>query len=487
MRITNKMMTNNVMNSINRNKNKLNDLESQYTSGKKIQKPSDDPIIAVRALKLRSNISELEQYKEKNIPDAMSWMEVSESAIDNINELIKKMNEYCVQAANDTLSVSARSSITDNLAQLKAQIYQECNANYAGRYVFSGFKTNSSLTFENGSQDLKYTITQTFEGSDIEKIQKVTGAYKVEDFKTSSTREDFKESPVLNEDVYRIKLAYDNLDEEDVVVNTPVGNRTVRYMTSTDEGAYEAGDGEIIVIRDTGELIMNNNTYSELRDYGKDEIKIEYQKTVFKSGDVKPEHYFDCTSVNQFGEVKNYEKAQQDIFYEVNFSQSMKVNTQLSSYLGNEVAREIDELISVVQDVENVEKKMVEVDKMLTDPNLTTAQTQALEAMKEQLSTEFVLKSSIMTAHFEKGIENTNKYQTNLNIALADLGSRYQRLELTQSRLGEQSDDFTELLSTNEDVDLVETYVNLSSAESIYTASLSAASKIAKNSLLDFI
>lgn len=487
MRITNKMMTNNVMSNINKNKNKVNDLENKYTTGKKIQKPSDDPIIAVRALKLRSNISELEQYKEKNIPDAMSWMEVSESAIDNINELIKKMNDYCIQGANDTLSVSARSSITDNLAQLKSQIYQECNANYAGRYVFSGFKTNSSLTFENGSSDLEYTINQTFGGSDVEKIQKVIGVYEVEDFRTSSTREDFKESPYLNEDVYRIKLAYDNLDEKDVIVDTPDGQRGVKYMISTDEGAYNPQDGEIIVLRDTGELIMNNNTYSGMRDYKADEIRIEYQKTVFKTGDVKPEHYFDCKSVDRYGEVKNYDKAQQDIFYEVNFSQSMKVNTQLSNYLGNEVAREIDELITVVQDVENVQKKMEEVEKLLTDPNLNATQTQALEAMKEQLSTEFVLKSSIMTEHFEKGIEHTNEYQTSLNIALADLGSRYQRLELTQSRLGEQADDFTELLSTNEDVDLVETYVNLSSAESIYTASLSAASKIAKNSLLDFI
>ncbi|MBQ3061713.1 MAG: flagellar hook-associated protein FlgL [Lachnospiraceae bacterium] len=487
MRITNKMMTNNVMNSINRNKNKLNDLESQYTSGKKIQKPSDDPIIAVRALKLRSNISELEQYKEKNIPDAMSWMEVSESAINNINELIKKMNDYCVQGANDTLSVSARSSITDNLAQLKAQIYQECNANYAGRYVFSGFKTNSSLTFENGSQDIKYNITQTFAGADIEKIQKVIGEYKIEDFKTSSTREDFKESPLLNEDVYRIKLAYDNLDEVEVSVDTQPYMHDIKYMKSTDEGAYEPKNGEMIVIRDTGEIIMNNDTYAKIRDFKEDEIKIDYQKTVFKTGDVKPEHYFNCTSTNQYGDVKNYEKATQDIFYEVNFSQSMKVNTQLSHYLGNEVAREIDELITVVQDVENVEKKMEEVEKLLADPNLTATQTKALEAMKEQLSTEFVLKSSIMTGHFEKGIEHTNDYQTSLNIALADLGSRYQRLELTQSRLGEQADDFTELLSTNEDVDLVETYVNLSSAESIYTASLNAASKIAKNSLLDFI
>ena len=61
MRITNKMMTNNVLHNINNNKNLLSTLENQYSTGKKIQKPSDDPIIAVRALKLRTNLSELNQ------------------------------------------------------------------------------------------------------------------------------------------------------------------------------------------------------------------------------------------------------------------------------------------------------------------------------------------------------------------------------------------------------------------------------------------
>jgi len=61
MRITNKMMTNNMMSNINKNKNLLSKLDEQYSTGKKIQRPPEDPIIAVRALKLRTNLSELNQ------------------------------------------------------------------------------------------------------------------------------------------------------------------------------------------------------------------------------------------------------------------------------------------------------------------------------------------------------------------------------------------------------------------------------------------
>ena len=85
MRITNKMMTNNMMGNINKNKINMSNLENQYSTGKKIQRPSDDPIVTVRALKLRTNLSELKQYYEKNIPDAMSWMDVTESSLTTVN------------------------------------------------------------------------------------------------------------------------------------------------------------------------------------------------------------------------------------------------------------------------------------------------------------------------------------------------------------------------------------------------------------------
>ena len=75
MRITNQMMTNNMMSNVSKNKTKLDNLDNQYTSGDRIQRPSDDPIIAVRTLKLRTTLSELNQYLDKNIPDALSWMD----------------------------------------------------------------------------------------------------------------------------------------------------------------------------------------------------------------------------------------------------------------------------------------------------------------------------------------------------------------------------------------------------------------------------
>ena len=72
-------------------------------------------------------------------------------------------------------------------------------------------------------------------------------------------------------------------------------------------------------------------------------------------------------------------------------------------------------------------------------------------------------------------------------MAIADAGSRYVRLELTDSRLDSQLVDTKELMSNNEDADLAEVIINYTAADAIYNASLNAASKIVKNTLLDFI
>lgn len=83
MRITNGILINNSLNNINNNKTNMDTLNTQLESEKKIQRPSDDPIIAIRALRFRSTLSEIEQYLDKNIPDAESWMTETERALEN--------------------------------------------------------------------------------------------------------------------------------------------------------------------------------------------------------------------------------------------------------------------------------------------------------------------------------------------------------------------------------------------------------------------
>lgn len=65
MRVTNNMIMSNTKININGNKTNVNTLNNQMTSQKKISKPSDDPVIAIRALRLRSSLSQINQYYEK--------------------------------------------------------------------------------------------------------------------------------------------------------------------------------------------------------------------------------------------------------------------------------------------------------------------------------------------------------------------------------------------------------------------------------------
>ena len=73
MRITNSMITMHSKTNINGTKNLTDKYNGQMTSQKKIDKPSDDPVVAIRSLRLRDSLHEVEQYTDKNIPDAESW------------------------------------------------------------------------------------------------------------------------------------------------------------------------------------------------------------------------------------------------------------------------------------------------------------------------------------------------------------------------------------------------------------------------------
>ena len=500
MRITNKMMTNNALYNINNNKNLLSNLEQQYSSGKKITKPSDDPIVAVRALKFRTNLSELNQYYEKNIPDALAWMDVTESALNTVNGIITSMNTYCNQGANDYPTAEDRNAIATNLEQLKGQLYQEGNTNYAGRYVFSGYKTDTSLVFNEATTNLKYEITEPLEAESIDRISTIINEVDIDDYDPNNLGAWDSTVPSKIE-AYRMKLSYTDVNDGSIkfTYTTQAGqtvtldgseNATPTIVTKSllEDGAYEPAPGNIHFIPETGELILANDMYETLRT--STDIKVEYVKDEFDINDLRPEHYFDCTVTDMEDPGKEpitYTKKDQPIQYEVNFNQKLTINTQGSEAFTTGICRMIDEIINAVNDVKAVEDSMAEVDKMLEDSSISEAQRTKLEEIKEQLKSEFTLKTAVMTEAFQRGITTTEKEQEVLNVATADLGGRYKRLLLTESRLSDQQVDFEDLLSQNEDADLVDTIIKYSAAETVYNSSLSAASKLVQTSLLDFL
>ena len=474
MRITNKMMTNNVLHNIGNNKQLLSRLESQYSTGKKIQKPSDDPIVAVRALKLRTNLSELTQYVEKNIPDALNWMDTTESAMNVVNEILRQMNTYCDQGANDTLTATDRDSIITNLKELKQQIYQEGTTNYAGRYVFTGYKTDTSLVFENNTDEYTYQIKENLTFEDVTISSNVINTVDLDAYKEG--KEISTDMPTQIQ-TYRMRLSYMQLDKdnpnmEDIKLSYSDADGTMQTMTNiktvslTDANAFQPEADAVHFIPETGELIFGENKYKEI--YKSENIQAEYAKSDFSKNDLRPEHYFDCVRTEKStGDTVEFEKQNQEIQYEINFNQKLTVNTQGDAVFSHDIGRALDDIINSVNEVIETEEKMAEVERLLKDEGLTAEDRKKLEAMQEQLESEFTLRTAAMQKSFSSGLTQTAKQQDKVNEALSALGGSYNRVLLTQSRLEDQQVDFEDLLSANEDVDLVDTIVKMTSAETL--------------------
>ena len=133
-----------------------------------------------------------------------------------------------------------------------------------------------------------------------------------------------------------------------------------------------------------------------------------------------------------------------------------------------------------------VENKIKEVDKLISSTTDAT-DLASLKRLKEQINTELTLKQKVMQERFSKSLDGIKNYQNVVNKAIADLGSRDARLDLTEQRLSGQTDDFTDLMSNNENADLTETIINFNAQNVIYNASLQAGAKVVQNTLLDFL
>ncbi|MCQ2519423.1 MAG: hypothetical protein MJ107_02710 [Lachnospiraceae bacterium] len=199
MRITNKIIQNNSLTNINNNKILQDTLSTQIATEKKISRPSDDPIIALRSLRLRTNVSQTEQYKEKNAEDAESWLEVTEDAINTLSEIITDIRKQYVKGASDTLTAADRKIILENLEALAAEIYNTGNADFAGRSIFTGFRTDTSLTFEK-NEEVDFKI---WEEGNADSLDSVNYTHK----------DDNVEQNVDREEIARFRLAYSGLKE----------------------------------------------------------------------------------------------------------------------------------------------------------------------------------------------------------------------------------------------------------------------------------
>lgn len=496
MRITNGMLVNNTLTNINRNKTKMDTLNSQLTTEKKIQRPSEDPIVAIRALRFRSTLSEIEQYTERNIPDAESWLGITDDALGNVVTVLGDITTYCEQAINGYYDNDNKQTIVETLKAYRDQIYADANTDCAGRTIFTGYKTDTTLTLKEDKPEQAFKMTQKFTKENFDSLRKITNSVNIKGI-TVGNAAAIDTSAVLipgYTDSYRIRLGYDNLDsdvlpaiqtytiDEETGEKTIVEDRTPTLRNKTDADAYSPGDDEINYIAETGELIFGKNAYSAFSAV--DGFDITYQKTGFKKGELNPIHYFDCTDLLT---DKTYTAKEQPINYEVNFNQTLQINVQGSDVFTHDLTRDLDDIIEGVNNVAEIESKIQQLQFMYDGCEEGSEGRNNLQVLIDNCKRELDFAKDELENRFGRSLTKYQNHQNTVSQARADIGAREIRLDLTKERLSTQKTTVKSLKSTNEEVDVGEIAVEYKQATSIYDASLAAAAKVVENKLIDFI
>jgi flagellar hook-associated protein 3 FlgL len=150
MRVTNRMVIDSVLKNISTTSKRLQEIQESISSGKNINKPSDDPIGAAHTLHYREILSKTDRYA-KNIAWGESWLEITDSALGQTNELLLRAKEIAISQSSATADASTRADSAAEVGQLFEQLLQVANTELNGRHIFAGHKTDAPPFSRDGS------------------------------------------------------------------------------------------------------------------------------------------------------------------------------------------------------------------------------------------------------------------------------------------------------------------------------------------------
>lgn len=149
MRVTQSMLSNNMLNNLSNSYNKMGKLQNQLASGSKLTRPSDDPVATVKGMGYRTTLAKNEQFKS-NLDEAASWLDATDTSLSQVNSGLSRVKDLLIQAGTDTVTDEDRKAIQIEINQIRMQMRDVANTQQGEKYLFSGTATTTPL-FANSS------------------------------------------------------------------------------------------------------------------------------------------------------------------------------------------------------------------------------------------------------------------------------------------------------------------------------------------------
>lgn len=141
MRVTQSMLSNNMLRNLSSSYDRLGKLMEQASSQKKITRPSDDPVVAMLGMSYRTDLNQINQF-DRNMGEVKNWIDTTDSALDNSVKSLQRIRELTVQASSGTLETDQRAAIAAEIKELQEQLLNLADTQIGGKYIFNGTKTN---------------------------------------------------------------------------------------------------------------------------------------------------------------------------------------------------------------------------------------------------------------------------------------------------------------------------------------------------------
>ena len=548
MRISNSMMSNTILLNINRNMRRIDALYRQQSSGKRINLPSENPILAGRTLRFRTSVAETVQFRS-NVRQGLSWMESTQNGFLDMIRMFETVSARVNTGSSDPSGTwQDRQKMVAEIQGILEQLSHTMNITYAGRYVFAGLRTNEPPMFTQPN-DRTFRIIQNFRAADMERTTSLQSTFEIQymtaapmgvpaasiinrsisdpnafnpppnaihriaetgeyiippgwpalvpppDTRLMSTAE-----PIINDiDVIRLPYRGSGTNVQSIIIpgfnaGAPV---TVNVRPVSSPVAYgPLPPNEINFIPETGELIFGENVARAIRNLPANQsMEIVYWQQGFNRLEPNPIVYFNSTEFfpiqpGQPGypgwiEGRTFTTDNQALEFEFGINTRIQVNSNANQVFTATMFAKLHAFCDFVMGLRLSDPAQLRNKFESITPPLSSNEIDRM--VSEQLNREEMLIESAVRDRFSNMISIVQGFSSSVSFQETSLGVRINRLEMIDERLAQDFNTYRELLSDSEDVDFIEVLIELASAEAILAAAYRTGAGIMQLSLVNFI
>lgn len=139
-RVTSQILVQRALANLRYQSNRIVDLQTQLSSGLRVNSPSDDPIDARRAINARATIAKNEQYVQ-NIASAGPRLEETVTSLQTLTDNLLRARELTLRGANGTNDQNALNILAEEINQILEGAVNTANHQTGNAYIFGGTRT----------------------------------------------------------------------------------------------------------------------------------------------------------------------------------------------------------------------------------------------------------------------------------------------------------------------------------------------------------